>query len=186
MPRSDSTRSGTQKSPAISTGLHIEDFIAFRVSMLAHLIGSIVGLTYGRGFGVSLRQWRVLALVGQYGSITAQEVARRTPLDKSQVSRAADELMAHGFLSGKEVPGDRRRTQLVLTASGRRLHAKLLALGRERNARFAGVLTDAESAVFERALAKLSSEARQIVKELQTTGRKRGKRGTSSIGEPIA
>ncbi len=180
MPPSRSRSSKTPFAYPGADGLHIEDFIAFRVSMLAHLVGRIVGLTYGRRFGVSLRQWRVLAFVGRYGSLSAREVARRTPLDKSQVSRAVAELIAQGLLRSSEAAGDRRRKQLILTADGRRLHARLLALGRERNARFAGALTDAEHAVFARGLAKLTDEARQFVKELLAEERKPRARRTAS------
>jgi len=171
MPPSRSRSSKTPLAYPDADGSHIEDFIAFRVAVLAHLMGRIVGLTCGRRFGVSLRQWRVLAFVGRYGKLSALEVARLSPLDKSQVSRAAAELIEHGCLRSTEAAGDRRRKQLMLTAAGRRLHARLLALGRQRNTRYAGVLTDAERAVFERGLRKLTDEARTMVRDLQASGR---------------
>ena len=156
MRRSPSTDRRSRAVRGAEHGAHIDDFIAFRVSVLAHLMGRIVGLTYGRLYGISLRQWRVLAFVGRSGTLSAKEVARRSPLDKSQVSRAVTELAERGLLRSDHARDDRRKKLLVLTPSGLRLYQQLLSLGRERNARYAGALTGAERVVFDRALKKIT------------------------------
>jgi DNA-binding MarR family transcriptional regulator len=166
----------------LADGPHLEDFIAFRISVLAHVMGRIVELSHGRRHGISLRQWRVLAFVGSAGTLSAQEVARRSPLDKSQVSRAVAELAALGLLRSDGVPDDRRRKELALTAAGRRMFERLLALGRERNARYASVLTRAERVVLDRALRKITEEARRMARELQSLEGERpgGRRGAAA------
>jgi hypothetical protein len=71
---------------------HIEDFLTFRLSVIASTIARGTDLIHTRGYGVSVRQWRVLAILARSNGINSQQVSVRSMLDKSQVSRAVSEL----------------------------------------------------------------------------------------------
>lgn len=113
--------------------MKLHEFTPYRLSVLTNRISSLIARAYTRRFGISIPQWRVIAVLGEQGGITATEVASRTAMDKVAVSRAVAGLVAGGQVRRAASQRDGRVAKLSLTARGRRVYDEItpLALGYE-------------------------------------------------------
>ena len=72
---------------------------------------------YFAHFGLSIPEWRVMAVLAANPGLSAAEVTARTAMDKVAVSRAVATLLAAGRLRRTTAPADRRRTHLATHAA---------------------------------------------------------------------
>lgn len=79
-----------------------------------------------RPHNLSVTQWRVLYALGKLATRTMNEVADYLVVDRTNLTRSVDKLVARGLLLRVEVAHDRRLTELVLTATGKSLREELL------------------------------------------------------------
>lgn len=78
------------KPPAgAAEGFLLEAFLPYELSVAANRISRLFARRYSAEFGLSIAQWRVLAVVGRFGHIAPGAVAERAEMDKVKVSRAA-------------------------------------------------------------------------------------------------
>ena len=103
--------------------LNLEHFMPFRLSVLANRVTRAVARVYARRFQLSAPEWRTMAVLGRYGAMTANSVVERTAMDKVRVSRAVARLLAHGRITRRTDPDDRRRAILDLTPEGSAVYA---------------------------------------------------------------
>ena len=102
--------------------LVLDDFIPYRLSFTSNLVSDTIAGTYEALFGLSIPEWRLVAVIAETGGITQGQIGQRTRMDKVTVSRAAIALVDRGLLERRPNPDDRRSHVLVLTAAGRDLH----------------------------------------------------------------
>jgi len=138
--------------------LNLEDFLPYRLSVLSHTISTTIAKVYEKKFGVSIPEWRVIAILGRFPGLSAVEVADRTMLDKVAVSRAVTKLIKNGRIDRQFADADRRRSILKLSEEGQNVHDEIapLALAFEHDL-LQGISTedyDAFNSVVERLLAK--------------------------------
>jgi DNA-binding MarR family transcriptional regulator len=116
------------------THLALEHFLPYRLSVLSNRISSAIADAYSERFALGVTEWRVMAVLGRFPGLSANEVARRTAMDKVAVSRAVAGLLADGRLLREVHDGDRRRSVLRLSPAGEAVHAQVapLALAFER------------------------------------------------------
>ncbi|MEJ2514251.1 MAG: MarR family winged helix-turn-helix transcriptional regulator [Gammaproteobacteria bacterium] len=138
--------------------LDLEDFLPYRLSVLSNMISSSIAGAYSEYFGLSINEWRVMAVLGRFPGLSAAEVAERTAMDKVAVSRAVARLIDSGRARRETAAEDRRRSVLELTAEGRRIYDRLTpvllryeaelldALGPSQRRRLMGLLTDLQEA----------------------------------------
>src|SRR6186713_3322657 len=114
--------------------LHLEKFLPYRLSVLSNTVSSAIAAAYFMNFGLSIPEWRVMAVLAANPGLSAAEVTARTAMDKVAVSRAVATLLSAGRLRRATVPADRRRTHLQLTSAGTRVYAQVvpMALAYER------------------------------------------------------
>jgi putative acetyltransferase len=77
------------------------------------------------GLGITHSQCHTLIELERSERLTAGELAQALNLDKSTMSRTVAGLVKRGYVAMRAEPGDRRRRQLALTASGRRKVARI-------------------------------------------------------------
>jgi len=123
--------------------LVLDDFIPFRLSFTSNLVSDRIARAYRTLFGLSIPEWRLVAVVAETGGISQRAVGDRTRMDKVTVSRAAIALVERGVLAREANDADKRSHHLVLTEAGRGLHAAIApqALALERQI-FAGFDAD--------------------------------------------
>lgn len=108
--------------------LNLEDFLPYRLAVLSHTISTTIAKTYESKFGVSIPEWRVIAILGRFPGLSAVEVADRTMLDKVAVSRAVTRLIKAGRIDREFADADRRRSILNLSAAGQEVHDEIAPL----------------------------------------------------------
>jgi len=103
------------------TVLDLEHFLPYRLSVLSNRVSSAIARMYSERFGLSVTEWRVIAVLGRYPGLSASEVAQRTAMDKVAVSRAVARLLESGRLQRDTDCDDRRRSVLKLSRAGYRV-----------------------------------------------------------------
>jgi DNA-binding MarR family transcriptional regulator len=102
----------------------LSDLLLYRLSKLLGTAGApVIRLCEGR-FGITRREWALLALLAD-GPLHSSALAQRALLDRTRTSRAVGSLVAKGLVSRSVQIGDRRHVRLVLTDAGRALHAQM-------------------------------------------------------------
>ncbi|TAD88962.1 MAG: MarR family transcriptional regulator [Alphaproteobacteria bacterium] len=110
--------------------LDLERFLPYRLSVLSERISGAIARLYQERFDLTIPEWRVLAIIGRFGPVTATEVGQRTAMDKVRVSRAIARLVEHGRLAQSEDATDRRRKRLAFTRAGAAIYAEVVPLAR--------------------------------------------------------
>jgi len=115
--------------------LILEDFLPYRLSILSNTVSGKIAEAYEKRFGLSIPEWRVIAILGRFPGLSAVNVAERTLMDKVAVSRAVTKLVKNGRIDREFADADRRRSILNLSDEGRRVHDEIapLALQFERD-----------------------------------------------------
>ncbi|MDH3532105.1 MAG: MarR family transcriptional regulator [Gammaproteobacteria bacterium] len=108
--------------------LILEDFLPYRLSVLSHTISTTIAKVYEQRFGLSIPEWRVIAILGRFPGLSAVEVADRTMMDKVAVSRAVTRLIKNGRIDRQFADADRRRSILNLSDAGRQVHNEVAPL----------------------------------------------------------
>ena len=111
--------------------LILEEFLPYRLSITSHTVSTNIARVYEKRFGVSIPEWRVIAILGRYPGLSAVEVADRTLMDKVAVSRAVTKLIKAGRIDRQFADADRRRSILNLSEKGREVHDEVAALALE-------------------------------------------------------
>ena len=144
----------------MSDELRLEYFLPYRLAVLSTTISATVARAYDKRFGVSIPEWRVIAVLGRFPGLSAVEVAERTMMDKVAVSRAVTKLIKNGHIDRVFADTDKRRSILNLSEDGKRLHDEIaeLALQFERDLLlgFSAEELDSLNSLMERLLARAS------------------------------
>jgi len=116
--------------------LDLEHFLPYRLSVLTNRISRGLADIYEARFGISVTEWRVIAVLGRYPELSANGVAERTAMDKVAVSRAVGRLLERGLIEREMHDSDRRRSVLQLSEAGYAVYDVVvpLALDYEREA----------------------------------------------------
>jgi DNA-binding MarR family transcriptional regulator len=142
--------------------LVLEQFLPYRLSILSNTVSNTIAREYRELFGLSIPDWRVMAVLGRFGPLSASGVCARTAMDKVTVSRAVSQLIEQKLIKRETDPTDRRRSILKLTARGARTHQKIVPIARGRETELAAALTEKERRSLDTLLAKLQQRANEI------------------------
>jgi DNA-binding MarR family transcriptional regulator len=142
--------------------LVLRDFLPYRISVVAEAVSTLFATRYEERFGVSIPEWRVMAVVGEGGQQTTQQVIARTGMDRVRVSRAVIRLADKGLLDRSPQPNDARAQRLALSRRGRAIYDQIVPLARGMQADLADALTEAERAQLDRILTKLAGRAAEM------------------------
>jgi DNA-binding MarR family transcriptional regulator len=140
----------------------LEAFLPYQLSVAANRISRLFARRYSREFGLSIAEWRVMAVVGRFGAITASVVCERTEMDKVKVSRAASGLLTAGLLAQAPDPADGRARLLRLSPRGQEVHRAIVARARLLAGELAAGMDAGELAALQGALARLAAHARVL------------------------
>jgi DNA-binding MarR family transcriptional regulator len=143
--------------------LDLDRFLPYRLSVLTNRISNALARTYSGRFDLSIPEWRVMAVLGQASGLSAGEVARRTAMDKVQVSRAVANLARRRRVQKQTDAADGRVTRLALTAKGRAIYDEIVPHALELEEEFLSALAPHERAALNSLIAKLSVESSRLI-----------------------
>lgn len=142
--------------------LHLEKFLPYRLSVLSNTVSSAIAAAYFANFGLSIPEWRVMAILAANPGLSAAEVTARTAMDKVAVSRAVATLLAAGRLRRTTVAADRRRTHLALTPAGAGVYSRVVPMALEYERRLVAPLSPRDRATLDRILRELLGRAVEL------------------------
>ena len=140
-------------------GLRLGEFLPFRLSVLSNTISKQIADRYQSAFGLTLWQWRVMAVVGEREGVSASGIVAHTAMDKVAVSRAVTGLIEQGRLKRVTASDDGRRSHLHLTAQGQDIYDQIVPLAQAELDRIASSLSHQEMAQLNQILTKLAAQA---------------------------
>ena len=170
--------------PALRAPAGLDDLLLYRLSRLLSVGGSmVIRLCEGR-FGITRREWRVIARLAQEQDILSSELAEAIQLDRARTSRAVSSLVAKKLVRRQTGTADRRQARLALTEKGRSLHQALYPLVCGINRDLLAPLSAAEVRQLDAMLARLQLRAEDMVQaaDLPKADRRRGGRARLAMG----
>jgi len=145
----------------MSDELILEKFMPYRLARLSSTVSSTIARVYDKEFGLSIPEWRVIAILGRFPGLSAVEVAEQTFLDKVAVSRAVTKLLKSGRIDREFADADRRRSILNLSEKGRDVHDSVAKLALDFEKNLLDGLDAAEIENFDKVMDKLLARALQ-------------------------
>lgn len=124
--------------------INLAQFLPFRTHRIAAKLaasGSQLAIISRR---LSLREWRVMAVVGSVGECPQRGVSLISSMDPATVSRAIAGLMKRGLIEQVASQSDGRTNLLKLTPEGERIYAELAHERMEYQAHLRAAFTDIE------------------------------------------
>jgi DNA-binding MarR family transcriptional regulator len=146
MPKTKRRASVTSHPPELS--------IPFLINRAA-----IASLTYSAKrmdqYGITVPKWRVIYCLGYYGPLVVGEIALRTSIEASTLSRNLTELESAGIIVRTKVPTDTRSFSIALTARGTKLYREVLPFARQVERLSLAGVSDDDLAALRRALDRI-------------------------------
>lgn len=139
--------------------LPLHQFLTYRIARVHAKLNAQATRMLQEQVGITLAQWRVIALIGAAGQTTLTRLAHEAALDKGLLSRNVKSLAEQGMITSQTDEHDHRVQHLALSDSGQALFAKALPVTRARQARLRANLTPKEIDTFRRVLDKLEIAA---------------------------
>lgn len=111
--------------------LQLDSFLPYRLNVLAKRVSKALARQYEDRFGISIPEWRVLAILGREQPLSSNDIVERSQMDKAKVSRAVTALVERNILARATHPQDQRLLRLSFTAEGRALYDRVAPLALE-------------------------------------------------------
>ncbi|MBB4039488.1 DNA-binding MarR family transcriptional regulator [Microvirga flocculans] len=140
----------------------LEEFLPYRLNVLAGLTSSALAQIYAERFGLSIPAWRVIVTLGQYEHRTARDMAPPGVMHKSTVSRAVAALEKRGLIVRRPNLDDRREELLALTPEGRAIYEAVAPEALAVAESLLSVLTPQERDTLSTLIDKLTGRARVL------------------------
>jgi DNA-binding MarR family transcriptional regulator len=151
-----------RSSAAAKARLDLDRFLPYRLSVLTNRVSGAIARQYADRFGLTIPEWRVMAVLGGTPGLLARDVAERTAMDKVQVSRAVESLVRARRVSRAPDAADGRIQRLALTAKGRAIYDEVVPLALHLEEVLLSALTPQERRGLELLMAKLMRQARLL------------------------
>jgi DNA-binding MarR family transcriptional regulator len=139
--------------------LDLETFLPYRLSVLSNRISTAIARVYADRFGLSIPEWRAIAVLGRFGPLSANGVAGRTYMDKVRVSRAVSRLLERRLIERATDAADRRRSILRLSPDGAAILAAVAPLALDIESRLISALSAEDRTDLDRILKLLDRSA---------------------------
>ena len=136
----------------------LKEFVPYLLSITSNAVSGRIALEYRQRFGLSVPEWRVMAVLGDSGPLTQRDLTRQTVMDKVAVNRASKGLEERGLASRQPNAQDGRSHLLELTESGTRMHDEIMPLALEMERRLFARFTPEEVAHFRHLLDRVRGE----------------------------
>lgn len=134
------------------TPFELHAFLPYRLNQLSERVSRSLAQRYSREFGLSVAEWRLLAILAAHPALQARQIAQQANLDKVRVSRAVARLQQRGLVHGQRNIQDQRAVDLSLSTAGRALFAELAPRALAWEAQLLSGLKPTEQRTLSRAL----------------------------------
>ncbi len=139
----------------------LEKYLPYQLVKLAKKVADAGNAEFAAPFNVSLAEWRILATIGQAGTISSRGLPDRTFMDKSKVSRALIKLETKKLIDREQNSEDNRSALLKFTPRGVELYNMLVRLALQWETDLISVFSTEEQSAFISSLEKLENKIKK-------------------------
>jgi DNA-binding MarR family transcriptional regulator len=147
--------------------LRLHTFLPYRLSIAANAVSHIIATAYEERFGITVPEWRLIAVLHEHGSCTQQDLVRLTLMDKVAVSRASITLAKRKIINRIRDAEDGRAWRLELSREGQELHRRISPAALKYETELLSSFTAEESAALREMLERLERTAKRISQRLR-------------------
>ncbi len=166
----------------------VEDLLLYRISQLLSTVGGLVVRLCEGEWGITRREWRLIAWLAQQDGLQPSQLADMARLDRARTSRALGTLVDKRLVRRQARPGDGRGVTLHLTDAGRSLYERILPRVADINITLLSALSPTEVAALDDMLVRLQKQGDGMVTTIPVPKANRrlgGRRplGSGRVGE---
>jgi DNA-binding MarR family transcriptional regulator len=126
---------GRRGSTALPETLRLDSYLPYRLSVASNAVSRLIARAYEDRFGLTIPQWRLIAVLAEDGPLTQQAIGVRTVMDKVTVSRATQGLVKRRLVERAPHDADGRSHHVMLSKAGERLYEEISPMALEYEAR---------------------------------------------------
>ncbi|WP_375265625.1 MarR family winged helix-turn-helix transcriptional regulator [Planktotalea sp.] len=145
--------------------LPLQQYLTFRISRVQAKLNAQGARVLMDTVGLTLTQWRVVALIGAVGQTRLSDLSREAALDKGLLSRNVKNLVNQGVVTSIPDDIDHRVQHLSLSDKGQDIFDRALPATRKRQNWLRADLSVDEINTFRRVLDKLEIAAEKTTFE---------------------
>jgi DNA-binding MarR family transcriptional regulator len=161
-PKMLNDNTGDVAADPLTAGMSPPVQISFLVTVVANLMAFGGVKDNVARFGLTVRQWRILGLLGQTGPLTLSDIAHTVHHEKSTLSRAAGELERRNLIEKKPNIRHKNSPLLSFTEAGQTLYDEIAPVFTVQAEKLADGLTSEEQKQLCRLLDKLRHHAEEV------------------------
>lgn len=135
--------------------LDLRQFFPYRLSVLQQRVSTAISRHYHDEFDLNRIEWRVMATLAMFDSISARDICEFTHMAKMQVSRALARLKKNDLVIQAISAADHRATRLSLSNKGWRIYRNIVPRVKSEEREILAHLSTAEQAQLLSIIAKL-------------------------------
>ena len=140
----------------------LAEFMPYRLSVTSNAVSDLIAGEYRAQFGLKIPEWRIMAVLGDAGTLTQRQLVAATLMDKVAVNRASKVLEARGLVARSPNVSDGRSHHLELTPEGITMHGQIMPLAVDMYEQVFACLTERETDKLRAILAKLLGSVRSF------------------------
>ncbi|WP_416898428.1 MAG: MarR family winged helix-turn-helix transcriptional regulator [Minwuia sp.] len=140
-----------------------DDTLNFQIVLLSNRLSLTVARRALADDGLTLREWRILAVVYLFGPGIARKISETALLDPAHVSRTVHAMRRRGLVEFRENKDDRRQIIVALTDEGDRVARDVLPKVIGVNNAFRGIYTEEEFETLIELLARANGFAEKLL-----------------------
>jgi DNA-binding MarR family transcriptional regulator len=131
------------------------DFLPYLMAVTSAAVSRRIANQYEAASGLRIPEWRVMAVLGDGGSMTQRDLVGETLMDKVAVNRACKALEERDLIRRSPNALDGRSHHLELTDTGREMYDRVMDIALDSECEIYSVLDDAERAQLKALLTRL-------------------------------
>lgn len=150
------------RQAALDDAIELEQFLPYRLSRLTNTVSNAIAELYRDSFGLSIPDWRVLAVLARYPDSSAQDLVTRTRMDKVAVSRSVARMVERALVNRRTDSSDRRLSRLSLSDQGIEVYGRIVPMARDCEARLLESLSATQRQALDDVLVALQVAADEL------------------------
>ena len=159
----DGSIAGGRPKRSADALLELETFLPYRLNVAALLASQAFSRIYQERHGLDIPEWRVIATLGEYGTMTGKAIGLYANLHKTKVSRAVAGLEQRKLLARRANRADMREVFVSLTPAGRAIYQDLAPVAQAFARRLLEAVAPPDRAAFDRALTALIERTKKLI-----------------------
>ena len=137
----------------------LAEFLPYQLSVASNAVSQLIAQQYQARFGLTIPEWRLIAVLGQGAPHTQTALVAATRMDKVTVSRATKALVDRGLMCREPSVSDGRSHHVRLSKVGQSLYADVVPAALRIEAQILAALPAGAQVQFAELLGRLTRAA---------------------------